>query len=124
MRDAIERTLCEAVACARIIGGQCDRLPNTSMIAFEGCTSEKILIGLSERGICASGGSACHSGALEPSRALLAMGVSRESAVSAVRFSFSRYTSRQEIDQLLAVLPEVLETRNWKRESRSRASSF
>ncbi len=89
------------------------------MLAFRGFTAEEILIGLSEKKICASGGSACHSGALEPSRVLLAMGVERERAIGAVRFSLSRYSTDGDVDRLLAVLSEVFE----KIGSSSRATS-
>ena len=109
LRDRLEREICGAFSFAGVIGGSVPRLPNTAMVAFTGFTAEEILIGLSEKNICASGGSACHSGALEPSRVLLAMGVERERAIGAVRFSLSRYSTDEDIDRLLAVLPEIFE---------------
>jgi cysteine desulfurase len=109
LRDRLERELCQMFSFAGVIGGSVPRLPNTAMVAFRGFTAEAILIGLSEENICASGGSACHSGALEPSRVLQAMGVERELAVGAIRFSLSRYSTAGDIDRVLAVLPGVFE---------------
>jgi len=119
LRDRLEREVCAAFPFAGVIGGSVPRLPNTAMVAFKGFTAEEILIGLSEKKICASGGSACHSGALEPSRVLLAMGIEHEQAIGAVRFSLSRYSTGGDVDRLLAVLSEVFE----KIGSASRASS-
>lgn len=108
LRDQLEQRICEQVPSAKIIGHDSPRLPNTSLICFEGLSAQDILMGLSERGICASGGSACHSGSLEPSRVLLAMGIERNRAISAVRFSLSRYSSPDEIDRLLTELQIVI----------------
>ncbi|MEZ6191916.1 MAG: aminotransferase class V-fold PLP-dependent enzyme [Phycisphaerales bacterium] len=84
------------------------RLWNTSNIAFPGLEAEAILLGLSERGVCASAGAACSSGSLEPSPVLLAMGVPEPVAHGSVRFSLSRDTTDAEVDQALRVLPEVV----------------
>ncbi len=119
LRDQLEQRICEQIPFAQVICLAGPRLPNTSLIAFDGLTAEEILIGLSERGICASGGSACHSGSLEPSRVLLAMGIDRGRATSSVRFSLSRYSSQRDIDHLIAVLPDVIQ----KLESPSTVSS-
>ena len=84
------------------------RLWNTSNIAFPGLEAEAILLGLSERGVCASAGAACSSGSLEPSPVLLAMGVPEPVAHGSVRFSLSRDTTDDEIDRALVVIPEVV----------------
>ena len=67
LRDTFERRLCDAVPQARVIGADVPRLPNTACIAFADRSSEAILVALNECGICASGGSACHSGSRTPS---------------------------------------------------------
>jgi len=105
LRDRMEQGISDSIPRIRIIGKNSPRVPNTSNIIFEGLNSEKILIGLSEEGICASGGSACHSGALKPSRVLLQMGIESDLASRAIRLSLSRYNSQKDIDHLLKVLP-------------------
>ena len=86
------------------------RLPNTSSIAFESVEGEAILLMLNEFGICASSGSACTSGSLEPSHVLRAMGVPFTYAHGSIRFSLSRYTTEAEIDKVLEVMPGVIKT--------------
>ena len=107
MRDLMEQAILSQVPIAKSIGGNLPRLPNTSMIAFEGLSAEAILVALSERGICASGGSACHSGSLQPSRVLQAMKIDGGLARSAIRLSLSRYTTQQDLEALLSILPEL-----------------
>lgn len=84
------------------------RLWNTANIAFPRLEAEAILLGLSERGLCASAGAACSSGSLEPSPVLLAMGVPPEAAHGSVRFSLSRLTKEEEIDRALEIVPAVV----------------
>ncbi len=110
LRDTLEAQINAQIPGAMVIGEHSPRLPNTTLVGFEGATAEQILIGLSERGICASGGSACHSGSLEPSRVLQAMGVAPRWALGTIRLSLSRYSTAAEIDQLMQVLPEVVAT--------------
>src|SRR5206468_5769137 len=91
------------------VNGRTDaRLPNTSNISFARLEAEAILLLLSEQGICASAGAACSSGSLEPSHVLRAMKIDDKIAHGAVRFSLSRYTSDEEIDRALQVLPGVI----------------
>lgn len=85
------------------------RLPNTSNLAFDGVAAEGLLAGLDAEGVCASAGSACTTGSVEPSHVLRAMGLSRERALGSVRFSFSRFNTRAEVDQVLALLPGLVE---------------
>jgi cysteine desulfurase len=108
LRDRLEAGLQRVGAEVRIIGAGSPRLPNTTCAGFEGLRSEQILVALAERGLYASGGSACHSGSLEPSRVLRMMGVPRDAALGAVRFSLSRDSTPADVDRLLEVLPEIL----------------
>ena len=85
------------------------RTPNTTNITFEFIEGEAMLLSMSEFGICASSGSACTSGSLEPSHVLLAMGVPMSLAHSAVRFSLSRYNTEKDIDYIIKKLPGVIE---------------
>lgn len=109
LRDRLEQTIIRQVPCAQVIGDPQNRLPNTSNIAFAGLRSDVLLMALSEMGICASGGSACHSGSLEPSSVLLAMGLEPGPARGAVRFSLSRFTTEQETDEVLERLPVIVD---------------
>jgi len=93
---------------AHVVGGGTERIYNTSNIAFEGLESEAILILLSEAGICASAGAACSSGSLEPSHVLKAMGIDERIAHGAIRFSLSRFNTREEIDRVVSILPGLL----------------
>jgi cysteine desulfurase len=108
MRDRLEKRLMEIVPNARINGGAAERLPNTTSIAFEFVEGEAILLLLSEFGICASSGSACTSGSLEPSHVLRAMGVPFTCAHGSIRFSLSRYTTEEHVDTVIRELPPVI----------------
>ncbi|MBI1335935.1 MAG: aminotransferase class V-fold PLP-dependent enzyme [Phycisphaera sp.] len=114
MRDAFERgvlTVCPgAVVNSQSADGRpTGRLWNTSNIAFPRLEAEAILLGLSERGVCASAGAACSSGSLEPSPVLLAMGVPEIMAHGSVRFSISRFTTQDELDRAVSVIAQVVE---------------
>lgn len=85
------------------------RLANTVSCSFEGVEGEAIVVSLDLKGLCVASGSACSSGATEPSHVLVAMGVQPQLASGAVRFSFGRGTQRGHIDRLLAELPPVVE---------------
>jgi len=93
MRDAFEGRICSEIAGVRVAGAKRSRLPNTSLMLFDGIVSEALLALLDMEGVCCSSGSACMSGASEPSHVLRAMGYSRGEALSAVRFSLSRLTT-------------------------------
>ena len=108
MRDRLQDALMAAIPHARINGGGAERLPNTTSIAFEFVEGEAILLLLSEFGICASSGSACTSGSLEPSHVLRAMGVPFTCAHGSIRFSLSRYTTEAEIDTVIRELPPII----------------
>jgi len=108
LRDALENGVRASIPYAHVIGDRAERIYNTSNIAFEGLESEAILILLSEAGICASSGAACSSGSLEPSHVLKAMGIEERVAHGAIRFSFSRFNTREEIDHVVSMLPDML----------------
>ena len=108
LRDALERGILEGVSFAHVVGKGAQRVHNTANIAFEGLEAEAILLLLSEAGICASSGSACSSGSLEPSHVLQAMGVDPQIAHGAIRFSLSRFNTAEEIDSVVAALPALL----------------
>ena len=109
LRDRFERLVVEKIPLGHVIGADTDRVGNTSNIGFERLQSEAILLLLSERGICASAGSACSSGSLEPSHVLKAMGVDPVIAHGAVRFSLSRFTTPADIDETVDALADVVE---------------
>ena len=109
LRDKLERTLLERVPNAIINGDPANRLPNTTSIAFEYVEGEAILLMMNEHGICASSGSACTSGSLEPSHVLRAMGVPFTAAHGSIRFSLSRYNTEDEIDVILEQSPPIIE---------------
>jgi cysteine desulfurase len=108
MRDRLENELLRIIPSARINGGGAERLPNTTSIAFEFVEGELILLYLSELGICASSGSACTSGSLEPSHVLRAMGVPFTCAHGSIRFSLSRFTNDSEIETVIRELPPII----------------
>jgi cysteine desulfurase len=105
LRDAFEAGLTDDVT---INGADARRVPNTSNVTFHGADGEGIVIALDLSGIAVSTGSACSSGRVEPSPVLLAMGLSPEDARATVRFSLSRFTTREEVDQALRVLRDVV----------------
>lgn len=109
LRDRLEEGICQRIAIARINGDRANRIPNTTNIGFEAIQAEAILMLLSNHGICASSGSACSSGSLEPSHVLTAMGIDHRITHGSIRFSLSRFTTEQEIDRTLELIPEVIE---------------
>ena len=108
LRDRLEEALLEAVPRAMVNGGRAERLPNTASIAFEFVEGEAILLMMNEVGICASSGSACTSGSLEPSHVLRAMGVPFTAAHGSIRFSLSHYTTEDEIDFIIDKMPAII----------------
>jgi len=112
MRDKLEKGILSKLFNARVNGSRLHRVPNTTNISFEYIEGELILLHLSDLGICASSGSACTSGNLEPSHVLRAMGVPFTAVHGSIRFSLSRYTTDEEIDYVLEKLPEVIHKLN------------
>lgn len=112
MRDRLEKGILEKTFNARVNGSRLKRVPNTTNISFEYIEGELILLHLSDLGICASSGSACTSGNLEPSHVLRAMGIPFTAVHGSIRFSLSRYTSDSEIDYVIEKLPEVIDKLN------------
>ena len=109
LRDKLETELLSRVPNAMINGDIENRLPNTTSIAFEFVEGESILLLMDEFGICASSGSACTSGSLEPSHVLRAMGVPFTAAHGSIRFSLSTYNTEEEIDVIIEKLPPIIE---------------
>jgi cysteine desulfurase len=109
MRDHFEEALLERLPHLYINGKRDQRLPNTSNIAFDFVEAEAILLKLDLQGICASSGSACTTGSLDPSHVLSAMGLTPARARSCVRFSFSHYNTEAEIKYALKVIPPMIE---------------
>ena len=109
LRDKLEEGLLSAVPESRLNGHKTDRLPNTSNISFEYVEGESILLHMNEHKICASSGSACTSGSLEPSHVLRAMGVPFTAAHGSIRFSLSTYNSEEEIDYIIEKMPPIIE---------------
>lgn len=108
LRDRLEEQILATCPGAILNGHKTNRLPNTTNISFEYVEGEAILLMLDRLGICASSGSACTSGSLEPSHVLRAMGVPFTAAHGSVRFSLSRYTTPQEIDLVIRELPAII----------------
>jgi len=109
LRDRLEAGILERVPFARVIGDRASRTVNTTNIGFANLEAEAILIALSERGVCASSGSACSSGSLEPSHVLKAMGIDEAVAHGAIRFSLSCETTEEEIEEALHIIPAVVQ---------------
>jgi cysteine desulfurase len=110
LRDRLESELLQRIPNSRVNGDTVSRLPNTSNISFEFVEGESILLMLNEYGICASSGSACTSGSLQPSHVLRAMGVPFTMAHGSIRFSLSIYNTDEEIDFVIEKLPPIIET--------------
>ena len=108
LRDRFEKTILATIPHTSRNGSKDQRLPNTSNLSFAKVEAESVLMELDQVGICASSGSACTTGSLEPSHVLTAMGLSRERAKSSVRFSLGYYTSSEDVDFLLEHLPRII----------------
>ncbi len=106
LRDRLEREVLDRIPAARVNGDPARRLPNTSNIRFEGIEGEAMVIGLDLRGFAVSSGSACSSGAVEPSHVLLAMGQRPEDARSSVRFSLGPGNTADQVDALVEAVVE------------------
>ena len=108
LRDRLENGILGGIPGTARNGAQEPRLPNTSNIAFEGVEAEGILMLLDQAGICASSGSACTTGSLDPSHVLTAMGCSTARARSSIRFSLGIYNTDAEVDYVLERLPGII----------------
>jgi cysteine desulfurase len=110
LRDRLENEIMQRVSDTRRNGHPTERLPNTSNISFKYVEGESILLMLDQLGICASSGSACTSGSLEPSHVLRAMGVPFTYAHGSIRFSLSRFTTIEEVEFVIEAMPKVIDT--------------
>jgi cysteine desulfurase len=108
LRDRLEHELVNRIPCVQVNGAEAPRLPNTLNISSHYIEGEGMLYQLSEHGICASSGSACTSGSLEPSHVLRAMKVPFTAVHGSVRFSLSRYNTGEDIDKTIAVFPQIV----------------
>ncbi|HNS19418.1 MAG TPA: cysteine desulfurase NifS [Sedimentisphaerales bacterium] len=108
LRDKLEREILASCTDSRVNGDTLARLPNTTNISFEYIEGEAILLLLDRFGICASSGSACTSGSLEPSHVLRAMGVPFTAAHGSIRFSLSRYNTEDEVDFTIQKMPQII----------------
>jgi cysteine desulfurase len=109
LRDKLEEALLARISRSRVNGNVANRLPNTTNISFEFVEGEGILLLMDQHGICASSGSACTSGSLQPSHVLRAMGVPFTMAHGSIRFSLSIYNTEAEIDFVIEKLPPIIE---------------
>lgn len=109
LRDRLEEKLLASIPKSMLNGHKTERLPNTTNISFEYVEGEAILLHMNRHGICASSGSACTSGSLEPSHVLRAMGVPFTAAHGSIRFSLSVYNTIEEIDTVIDKMPEIIE---------------
>ena len=109
LRDKLEKEILARIPQSRVNGDTVNRLPNTTNISFEFVEGEAILLLMNEQGICASSGSACTSGSLQPSHVLRAMGVPFTMAHGSIRFSLSIYNTAAEIDFVIDKMPAIIE---------------
>jgi cysteine desulfurase len=109
LRDRLEQTILRTVPNTFVNGDRDQRLPNTTNIAFEFVEAEAVLMLLDQVGICASSGSACTTGSLDPSHVLTAMGLTPMRARGCVRFSLGVGTTEAEVDYLLQHLPPIIQ---------------
>ena len=108
LRDKLEAGVTASVPEVQVNGDKAHRLPNTSSISFKYIEGESILMYLDMHGICASSGSACTTGSLEPSHVLKAMGIPYSAAHGTIRFSLSKYNTDADIDAVIAALPPIV----------------
>lgn len=109
LRDKLIKGILEVVPYSRLNGHPTKRLPGNANISFEFVEGESILLLLDYKGICASSGSACTSGSLDPSHVLLAIGLPHEKAHGSVRMSMGHFTTEEQVDYLIKELPPIIE---------------
>jgi cysteine desulfurase len=108
LRDRLEQGICDAVEGTRVNGALVERVPNTSNILIDGIEGEGFVIAMDLKGVSVSTGAACSSGAIEPSHVLTAMGLGPEQARGAIRFSLGKQNTEEEVEYVLAMVPEVV----------------
>ena len=109
LRDYLIERILKEIPHSRLNGHPTDRLPNNANVCFESIEGESLLILLDQQGICASSGSACSSGALDPSHVLLAIGLSHEIAHGSIRMTLSEDTTKEEIDFTVEAIKQIVE---------------
>lgn len=109
LRDKLIKGILDKVPYARLNGHPTDRLPGNANISFEFIEGESILLLLDYKNICASSGSACTSGSLDPSHVLLAIGLPHEKAHGSVRLSMGHFTTEEQVDYVIQELPPIIE---------------
>jgi len=110
LRDKLEKGILATIPDTKVNGDRENRLPNTANISFGYVEGEAILLMMDQLGICASSGSACTSGSLEPSHVLMAMDVPFTFAHGSIRFSLSRFNTEEEVDFVLDAMPKLIES--------------
>jgi cysteine desulfurase len=108
LRNTLAERLAAAVADVHVNGREGDRAPHVLNLSVAGADSEALLMHLDLAGVAASSGSACTTGAVEPSHVLVAMGVPRELALGAIRFSLGRESTAADVDRVVEVMPSVV----------------
>ena len=108
LRDRLEQGLLSAIPGASINCAAAPRVPNTTSLRIDGCNAEALIIALDLQGIAASFGSACMSGAAEPSHVLIAMGLTSAEALATIRLSLSTLTTAEEVDRALEIIPAAV----------------
>jgi cysteine desulfurase len=108
LRDRLQRTIEERIPCVQVNGKNAPRLPNTLNVSCHYVEGEGMLYQLSAEGICASSGSACTSGSLEPSHVLIALKVPFTAVHGSIRFSLSRYNTEEHVDRIIEVFPRIV----------------
>ena len=109
LRDELERRLLAVVPDAVINAANGRRAPHVTSVSIPGTDSEALLMHLDLAGIACSSGSACSTGAVEPSHVLTAMGVPRDLGVAALRFSFGKENTPEDIETVIGALPKIVE---------------
>lgn len=109
LRDKLIKSILEKVPYSRLNGHPTERLPGNANISFEFIEGESILLLLDYKGVCASSGSACTSGSLDPSHVLLAIGLPHEKAHGSVRLSMGHFTTEEQVDYVIKELPPIVE---------------
>jgi cysteine desulfurase len=109
LRDELCREIMEKIDGVKLNGHPEKRLSNTLNLSFDGAEGDSLVMNLDLEGIAVSTGSACSEGNVEPSHVLLAMGLTREEAVSSLRLSLGRFTEKEDIERVIEILPRVVE---------------